>query len=97
MISVKMPKQLNAHCPFCKKHTAQVVERVRKGRASSLTHIVRQRVMRANGIGNQGKFSKVPGGDKPTKKLNLRYRCSVCKKAHNRAGWRAGKFDIVEG
>lgn len=27
-----MPKKLNAYCPFCKKHTAQTVERVRKGR-----------------------------------------------------------------
>jgi large subunit ribosomal protein L44e len=94
---VKMPKLVKAHCPFCNKHTPQNVERVRKGRESSMTHIKRQRLLRANGIGNQGKFSKVPGGDKPTKRLNLRYRCTVCKKAHNRAGFRAGKFDLVEG
>jgi large subunit ribosomal protein L44e len=61
-----------------------------------MTHIARQK-LRANGIGNQGKFSKVPGGDKPVKRLNLRYRCNVCKKAHNRPGFRAGKFDLVEG
>jgi large subunit ribosomal protein L44e len=73
------------------------VERVRKGRESSLNHIRRQRYLRANGIGNQGKFSKVPGGDKPVKRLNLRYRCNTCKKAHNRPGFRAGKFDLVEG
>jgi len=94
---VKMPKKLNAYCPFCKKHTPQTVERVRKGRESSLNHIRRQRYFRANGIGNQGKFSKVPGGDKPVKRLNLRYRCNTCKKAHNRPGFRAGKFDLVEG
>ncbi len=93
---MKMPKQIRAHCPFCNKHTLQNVERVRKGRASSMTHIARQK-LRANGIGNQGKFSKVPGGDKPTKRLNLRYRCTVCKKAHNRPSIRAGKFDLVEG
>lgn len=94
---MEMPKQLKTHCPFCKKHTPQTVERVRKGQASSLTHVVRQRMLRANGIGNQGKFSKVPGGDKPTKKVNVRYRCSVCKKAHSRAGFRSGKFELVEG
>lgn len=94
---MKMPKQLKTYCPFCKKHTPQTVERVRKGKASSLTHVVRQRMLRANGIGNQGKFSKVPGGDKPTKKVNVRYRCSLCKKAHSRAGFRSGKFELVEG
>jgi large subunit ribosomal protein L44e len=52
---------------------------------------------RAQGIGNSGKFSKVPGGDKPTKRVNLRYRCSECKKAHNRKGFKVSKFDLVEG
>jgi len=94
---MKMPKQIKAHCPFCRKHTPQTVERVRKGQASSMAHITRQREFRANGIGNQGKFSKVPGGDKPTKRTNLRFRCTVCKKAHNRAGFRSGKFELVEG
>jgi large subunit ribosomal protein L44e len=43
-----------------------------------------------------GKFSKVPGGDKPTKKINVRYRCKTCGKAHLRAGFRAGKFELTE-
>ncbi|NYT01840.1 MAG: 50S ribosomal protein L44e [Methanosarcinales archaeon] len=93
---MKMPKQFEAHCPFCKKHTTHTVERVRRGQASTMTHIVRQK-NRANGTGNQGKFSKVPGGDKPTKRLNLRYRCNVCKKAHPRKGFRVSRFDLVEG
>jgi len=93
---MKMPKQFKAHCPFCKAHTVHTVERVRRGQASTMTHIARQK-KRANGTGNQGKFSKVPGGDKPTKKLNLRYRCNTCKKAHNREGFRVSRFDLVEG
>ena len=52
---------------------------------------------RAQGIGSSGKFSKVPGGDKTTKRVNLRYRCSLCKKAHNRKGFKVSKFDLVEG
>ena len=93
---MKMPKKLNAYCPFCKKHTPQTVERVRKGRESSLNHIRRQRYLRANGIGNQGKFSKVPGGDKPTKRINVRYRCATCHKAHLRPGFRIAKFELTE-
>ncbi|MCQ8903499.1 MAG: 50S ribosomal protein L44e [Methanothrix sp.] len=93
---MKMPKEIEAHCPFCNKHTTHTVERVRRGQARSMTRIARQKA-RANGTGNQGKFSKVPGGDKPTKRVNLRYRCSKCKKAHNRKGIRLGRFDLVEG
>jgi len=72
-----------------------VVERVKKGQASTLTRITRQKY-RHTGIGNSGKFSKVPGGDKPTKRIHLRYRCSTCKKAHIRKCFRAGKFELVE-
>ena len=93
---MKMPKQIRAHCPFCNKHTLQNVERVRKGRASSMSHIVRQERLRANGIGNQGKFSKVPGGDKPTKRINVRYRCLKCKKATLRPGYKVQAYDLVE-
>ncbi len=58
--------------------------------------IDRQRARGKATIGNAGKFSKVPGGDKPTKKVNLKYRCSDCGKAHLRAGWRAGKLEFQE-
>lgn len=91
-----MPKQFKAHCPFCNKHTQHTVEKVRRGQASSMTRIERQK-KRTKGIGNAGKFSKVPGGDKPTKRVNLRYRCDTCKKAHNRKCFRASRFDLVEG
>ncbi|MHC1630816.1 MAG: 50S ribosomal protein L44e [Methanotrichaceae archaeon] len=92
---MKMPKEIRIHCPFCKKHTAHVVERVRRGQASSTVRITRQK-KRAQGIGNTGKFSKVPGGDKPTKRVNLRYRCKECNKAHSRKGFKVSKFDLVE-
>ncbi|HEY9245999.1 MAG TPA: 50S ribosomal protein L44e [Candidatus Methanoperedens sp.] len=93
---MKMPKKFNTYCPVCRTHTLHAVERVKKGQASSLTRITRQKY-RHTGIGNSGKFSKVPGGDKPTKRINLRYRCSKCKKAHLKSKcFRAGKFEIVE-
>ncbi|MDY0267005.1 MAG: 50S ribosomal protein L44e [Methanimicrococcus sp.] len=92
---MKMPKTIKTYCPFCKKHTDIELERVKKGKASSLTMIARQK-KRQTGIGNAGKFSKVPGGDKPTKKISLKYRCTVCKKAHQRPGFRAKKFEFAE-
>ncbi len=92
---MKMPKRFRTYCPYCKKHSTHEIERVKGGKASSLTKIVRQR-KRHTGIGNSGKFSKVPGGDKPTKKINVRYRCAECKKAHTRKGFRISKLDLVE-
>ncbi|MBI4362139.1 MAG: 50S ribosomal protein L44e [Euryarchaeota archaeon] len=90
-----MPKKVRTHCPFCRKHTPHEVERVKKGRVSGTTKIARQK-RRQSKVGNRGKFSKVPGGEKPTKKVALRFRCSVCKKAHLREGFRAGKFELTE-
>jgi large subunit ribosomal protein L44e len=93
---MKLPQKFNRYCPYCKTHTLHAVEKVRKGVASTLTRIVRQKA-RHTGIGNSGKFSKVPGGDKPTKRINLRYRCTKCKKAHLKMKcFRAGKFELVE-
>ncbi|MDL5502579.1 MAG: 50S ribosomal protein L44e, partial [Candidatus Methanoperedens sp.] len=53
---MKIPKNFNTYCPSCKTHTPHVVERVKKGQASTLTRIVRQKA-RHTGIGNSGKFS----------------------------------------
>jgi large subunit ribosomal protein L44e len=92
---MKIPKRFRTYCPSCKKHTEVVVERVKKGKASSLTHIARQK-KRQSGIGNTGKFSKVPGGDKPTKRIALKYKCTVCNKAHQRPCFRAKKFEFAE-
>ena len=60
-----------------------------------MTRITRQK-HRQTGIGNAGKFSKVPGGDKPTKRVALKYRCNICNKAYQKKGFRAGKFELTE-
>ncbi|RZN69252.1 MAG: 50S ribosomal protein L44e [Candidatus Methanolliviera hydrocarbonicum] len=91
---MKMPKKIKTYCPYCKKSTEHSIEKVKKGRQSGLKWINRQK-SRRQGIGNLGKFSKVPGGDKPTKKVNIRYRCNECKKAHTRKGFRVSKFELV--
>jgi len=92
---MKMPAKFKAYCPFCRSHETHEVEKVKKGRTSGLHWIDRQKARRGK-VGNMGKYSKVPGGDKPTKKVNIRYRCTKCGKAHLRAGWRSGKFEIAE-
>lgn len=92
---MQMPRRFNTYCPHCDGHTEHEVEKVRTGRQTGMKWIDRQR-KRNSGIGNDGKFSKVPGGDKPTKRTNLKYRCADCGKAHLRKGWRAGRLEFQE-
>jgi large subunit ribosomal protein L44e len=92
---MKMPAKFRTYCPFCRTHQVHEVVRVKRGRVRHFNWIDRQKARRST-VGNMGKFSKVPGGDKPTKRINVRYRCTVCGKAHLRPGFRAGKFELTE-
>jgi len=94
VIVMKVPKLIRTYCPFCRKHTEHTLEKVKKGRPSSLNRIVRQK-HRQEGIGNAGKFSKVPGGDKPTKRHHIRLKCSECNKSHQKKGVRVKRFEIA--
>ncbi|QCJ47610.1 MULTISPECIES: 50S ribosomal protein L44e [Haloprofundus] len=94
---MQMPRRFNTYCPHCNGHHEVEVEKVRSGRSTGMKKVQhRQRRRQTSHIGNAGKFSKVPGGDKPTKKTNLKYRCSSCGKAHMREGWRAGRLEFQE-
>ena len=92
---MEMPRRMNTYCPHCREHNEHEVERVRTGRSTGMKWNDRQE-RRNSGIGNDGKFSKVPGGDKPTKKTDLKYRCNDCGKAHLREGWRAGRLELQD-
>jgi len=93
---MQMPRRFNTYCPHCNAHEEHEVEKVRSGRPTGMKWNARQTKRGKSTIGNAGKFSKVPGGDKPTKKTNLKYRCSECGKAHMREGWRAGRLEFQE-
>ncbi|MFI5383935.1 MAG: 50S ribosomal protein L44e, partial [Methanosarcina thermophila] len=45
---------MRTYCPSCKTHQEIVVERVKKGQQTPMTHIARQK-RRQEGIGNSGK------------------------------------------
>ena len=94
--TMEMPRRFNTYCPHCDGHREVEVEKVRRGRSSGTKWDARRTRRRTSVIGNAGRFSKVPGGDKPTKKTNLKYRCSDCGKAHLREGWRAGRLEFQE-
>ena len=92
---MKMPRVIRAHCPRCNKHTDQEVERV-KARPRSELRAGQRRFRRVTrGYGGFPR-PKPEGREKPTKRIHLRFRCKVCKKAYQRPAVRAKKFELVE-
>ncbi len=103
---MKVPKQVNRHCPRCNKHTPhKVVQSKSRGRnqAHPLSTGAKVRVRRRGerrGDGNLGKYSKPPKpkmtGKKLSKKTDFRYQCTACKKMTvQRKGIRAKKIEMV--
>ncbi len=92
-------------CKFCKKHTQQKVAQNKKRTASSLSKGSKYRARlrgEARGIGGHGRYSKPAvtkfkrSGAKSTKKTDLRYTCSVCKKMSTQAsGIRAKRVEFI--
>lgn len=103
---MKLPKTVMRLCPTCRKHTEHKISTVKKHAASSLKHGSKFRARlrgKARGFGNWGRYSKPAitqwkmTGSKVSKKTDLRYECTQCKKMHvQRAGFRTKKLEITE-
>lgn len=92
---VNVPETVDAYCPKCKKHTAHKVERVKKRKASELKQ--GQRRFRKVTSGYRGfPRAKPEGREKPTRRIALRYKCTICKKSTQPEGRRSKKFEIKE-
>ncbi|HLC90812.1 MAG TPA: 50S ribosomal protein L44e [Candidatus Nanoarchaeia archaeon] len=102
---MKIPKSKKRYCKTCKKHTEQKIAQNKKRAASSLSRGSKYRARLrgvARGIGNLGRYSKPAvtkfkrTGAKGTKKTDLRYTCTVCKKSSNQSfGIRAKRVEFV--
>ena len=92
---MKMPRVIRGYCPYCNKHTDLEVERVKNRPRSEMRRGQRRFRRVSRGYGGFPR-PKPEGREKPTKRIHLRYRCKVCKKAHQRPAWRAKKFELVE-
>ena len=103
-----MPKVINRHCPYCKKHTEHKVEVAKTKTRSSARPLSRYSRSRTNGrgltkgMGNKGKYSMPPikkrkmMNKKMSKKVDLRFLCSNCKKMSQKTeGFRTKKFELV--
>ena len=92
---MKMPRTVKRYCPTCKAHTVQEVERVKKKKASELKWGQRRFRKVTAGYGGFPRPKPV-GREKHTKRINLRYRCTQCKKANISPCIRAKKFELTE-
>ena len=101
---MKLPKNVNRYCPYCRKHTEHTVSVTKKRSPRSMSYGSKLRARRrgqARGLGNRGRYSKPAiskfkmTGKKSSKKTDLRYECRVCKKMHvQRQGFRSKKIEF---
>jgi large subunit ribosomal protein L44e len=91
---MKIPKERRTYCPSCKKHTVHEVFESKRRKASELKW--GQRQFRRVTSGYRGYPRPLPSGNKPTKKLDLRFKCKSCGKAHiKRSTFRTGKVEFT--
>ena len=103
---MKLPKETNRYCPYCRKHTIHSIDTAKQKARSSSHPMSRGSNSRAKlrgligGFGNSGKRSKKGIKDwkmkaKVTKRITVTYKCKECKKMHNiKKAIRAGRIEI---
>lgn len=92
---MKMPRYIKRYCPSCKVHTDHEVDKVKKRRASELKWGQRRFRTVTAGYGGFPR-PKPEGREKPTKRIQLKYKCKQCGKSHQSASFRIKKFEIKE-
>tara|TARA_Y100000310_G_C20453232_1_gene701783 strand:- start:62 stop:370 length:309 start_codon:yes stop_codon:yes gene_type:complete len=102
---MKLPKSKKRLCKHCKKHTEHKVAQNKKRTARSLSLGSKYRARKrgvARGVGSKGRYSKPAvtkfkrTGAKNTKKTDLRYTCTTCKKIScQSSGIRAKKVEFI--
>ena len=103
---MKLPKETNRYCPYCRKKTKQTVGTARqKSRSAShpMSRGSRARLKSRgllSGTGNKGKYSKPPIAkwkrkSKSTKRITVMYTCTICKKSKGiKKAIRTGRLQI---
>jgi len=91
---MKMPKTVKIYCPFCKKHTEHEVSLAKKRPRRKLAQGQRRFLRKMKGYGSFPKENP-KGREKPTRKVDLRFKCKECGKTHTKGkGFRVKKLQI---
>ncbi len=75
---MKFPKEVNAYCPFCRKHSKMKVKTASKGRARSLA--IGNRKHARSLLGHGGKRAGEKTVKKQGKRQKLMLTCPLCSK-----------------
>ncbi len=94
---MEVPKMQKKFCPICKKHTLHEVKRVSVSKKKSgLAQGQRRFKRKMKGYGSFPK-SNPKGREKPTRKLDITFKCKVCGKSHNVGkGFRVKKYELMK-
>ncbi len=79
---MKVPKEMNAFCPSCRKHTKHKVKNPSKGKARGLAWGTLRHERRTKGY--VGKVKGQATVRKQGKRQKVILVCTVCNKAHER-------------
>jgi len=91
---MKMPKEVRILCPYCKNYTQHTVEIVKKRPRRTLSLGQRKFLKKLKGYGSFPRPK--PDYEKPTKKIDLRFKCKECGKKHTKGKvFRVKKFQLV--
>lgn len=88
------PKKVRTFCPICKKHTMHTVERSKTKPRRKVAEGQRRFLRKMKGYHSFPKENP-KGREKPTRRVDLRYKCEVCKKKHSKGrGFRIKKLEL---
>ncbi len=89
-----IPKIQRRYCPFCQKHTEHTIAEAKRKPRRKASKSQRRFLRKLKGYGSFPKENP-KGREKPTRKMDLRYKCKECKKSHTLGrGFRIKKFEV---
>jgi len=91
---MKYPKKVRIYCKYCRRHTEHTVTQAKRRTRRKMSQGQRRFLRKMKGYHSFPKENP-KNREKPTRKLNLLFKCSVCGKAHSRGkGFRVKKFEL---
>lgn len=77
-----VPKIQKRYCNFCRKHTEHALEDAKRKPRRTSARGQRRFLRKMTGYGSFPKENP-KGREKPTRKVDWRYKCKECKKIHS--------------
>ena len=91
---MKAPKEQKRYCVYCKKHTLQSIDLAKRRARKEDTKSQRRFKRKLAGYGSFPKENP-KGREKPTRKVDLRYKCKECgKQSVIGTGFRVKKYEL---